>query len=163
MPVENKYTDANLVANKKTEAYKVGSGSEPFILVGTVSVAAADDDGSIFRVFASVPSNAIPISLEVVNTAITGGTSYGFGLYRANLGSVVNATVLASAIDMSSARTIATSNNVGLSALTLGELRTLASLSGATNPDDSYDIALTATTVGTAAGTIRVRGVFVFN
>jgi len=160
MPVENKYTDANLVANKKTEAYKVGSGSEPFILVGTVSVAAADDDGSIFRVFASVPSNAIPISLEVVNTAITGGTSYGFGLYRSNLGSVVNATVLASAIDMSSARTIATSNNVGLSALTLGEL---ASLSGATNPDDSYDIALTATTVGTAAGTIRVRGIFVFN
>ena len=99
----------------------------------------------------------------MVNTAITGGTSYGFGLYRANLGSVVNATVLASAIDMSTARTIATSNNVGLSALTLGELRTLASLSGATNPDDSYDIALTATTVGTAAGTIRVRGVFVFN
>ncbi|MFN9911570.1 MAG: hypothetical protein ACK53L_03230, partial [Pirellulaceae bacterium] len=81
MAVENKYTDANLVANKKTDAYKVGSGSEPFILVGVVTVAAADDDGSIFRVFASVPSNAIPISLEVVNTAITGGTSYGFGLY----------------------------------------------------------------------------------
>lgn len=163
MPVENKYTDANLVANKKTAPYSVGSGSEPFILVGVVSVAAADDDGSIYRVFASVPSNAVPISLEVVNTAITGGTSYGFGLYRANLGAVVNATALASAIDMSTARTIATANNVGLSALTLGELRTLASLSGAANPDDSYDIALTATTVGTAAGTIRVRGVFVFN
>jgi len=163
MAVENKYTDANLVLNKKTEAYKVGSGSEPFILVSTVSVAAADDDGSIFRVFASVPSNAVPVSIEVHNTAITGGTSYGFGLYRSNLGAVVNATVLASAVSMATARTIDTANNVGLGALTLGEVRTLASLSGATNPDDSYDIALTATTVGTAAGTIRVRGIFVFN
>jgi hypothetical protein len=64
---------------------------------------------------------------------------------------------------MSSARTIATSNNAGMSALTIANgAQTLATLSGQSSPDASYDIALTADTVGSAAGTIRVTATFAF-
>lgn len=165
MAVENKYTDSNIVAGKKAQSFVAGSGGQVFTLVGVVSVAAADDDGSVYGVFKGVPANAVPVSICVHNTAITGGTDYELGLYKAgNLtpGAVITKGVFATGLDLSSARTIATANNAGMTALTLSELKTLATLSGQTNPDESYDICFTADTVGSGAGTVRVTATFVF-
>jgi len=161
MPIENKYTESAIVAGKLPSAFKSGGGGDTFTLAGVVAVAVADDDGSVYRVFKSVPANFVPINMTVQNTAITGGTAYEFGLYRENLGAVVDADALAATITMATARTVATSNNVGLTTLTLGELKTLAVLSASSNPDEAYDICLTATTVGSAAGTIAVIATFV--
>lgn len=160
MAVEDKYTDSNVEAGKKGVAYTTGSGAQTVTLMGVVSVASADDDGSIYRVFANVPSNFVPVKIAIHNTAITSGTDYDLGLYKVKDGAVVDKDILADGLDMSSARTIATDNNAGMTTLTLGELKTLATLSAQTDPDSSYDIALTANTVGSAAGTIRVTATF---
>src|SRR3972149_12341690 len=58
--------------------------------VGTVEVAAADDDGSVYRMV-RVPSNARITSILTGCDAITLGTSYHLGVYQtaANGGAVV--------------------------------------------------------------------------
>lgn len=162
MAVEDKYTDADIVAGKKANALKTGTGTKTVTLVGTVSVAAADDDDSVYRVLSNVPSNFVPLTIEIHNTAITAGDDYDLGLYKVNEGAVVEVDILADDLDMSSARTIATSNNAGMSSLTLAEVKTLGELSGQTDVDSAYDIALTANTVGTADGTIRVTATFAY-
>lgn len=126
--------------------------------VATVEVAAGDDDTSTFRLF-RLPSNAKVVSIRLLNDAITGGTSYDVGIYRTakDGGAVVDADAFASAVDMSSARTTAffeaayESTNADIANIE----RELWQVAGATSdPSVSYDIVLTANTVGTAAGTI---------
>lgn len=160
MAVENKYTDANIVAGKKASGLVTGSGVPTVTLTGIVTVAAADDDTSKYRVFANVPSSYIPLNICIHNTAITGGTDYDLGLYKTDTGAVVEVDILADGLDLSSARTIATWNNAGMTSLTLAELKTLGTLSGQTDIDGAYDIVLTANTVGSGAGTARVTGTF---
>jgi len=161
MAVENKYVNS-LVAQGKRSSSLTANGAETITLVATVPVAAADDDGSIYRLF-TVPSNAIPIEIQYHNTAITSGTDFKLGFYKPNLGAVVNKSALTGAVTMGSARTIATSNNAGMTGLDIANgVQTLATLSGQSSPDASYDIALTADTVGSAAGTIRVTATFAF-
>lgn len=163
MPVENKYVDSNIVAGKKCEAYTSGSGAESFDLVATFEVAAADDDGSIYRVFKDVPANAVPVEISISCDAITGGTSWGCGIYRKDLGSVVNATIFMSGQTLATALTRATGHQLGLGNLNVDAVkRNIASLTGLPNPDESYDIALTAATVGSGAGTVSVYGRFVY-
>ena len=63
---------------------------------------------------------------------------------------------------MASALTRATGHQLGLQTVDIANVgKTLAELSGQTDLDLSYDIALTANTVGTAAGTISVLAKFV--
>ena len=162
MAVEDKYTDENIVAGKKASALKTGSGTKVVTLVGTVSVAAGDDDGSVYRVFSNIPSSLVPVSVVVHNTAITAGTDYDFGLYEGNLGAVVDKDILADGISMASARTVATINNAGLTTIALGDIKTLGELSAQTDVDSAYDLAFTANTVGTASGTIRVTATFAY-
>jgi hypothetical protein len=161
MAVEDKYTDSNIESGKITAAYSTGSGAQTVTMIGVVTVASADDDGSVYRVFANVPSSFIPVKIAIHNTAITSGTDYDLGLHTVKDGAVVDKDILADGLDMSSARTIATDNNAGMTTLTLGERKTLATLSAQTDPDSAYDISLTANTVGSAAGTIRVTATFV--
>lgn len=162
MAEENKYTDANIAAGKKASALKTGSGTETVTILATVSVAAADDDGSVYRIFANVPSSLVPLQIEIHNTAVTAGTDYDVGLYKVKGGAAVDADILADGISMASARTIDTNNNAGMTTIALGTVADLATLSAQAEPDAAYDIALTANTVGSADGTIRVRGVFAY-
>ena len=162
MAVENKYSDADVAAGKKASALSA-YGTKQVTLVGTVAVAAADDDGSIYRVISGVPSSLVPVNIAIHNTAITGGTDYDLGLYKPNSGAVVDADILADGLDLSSAVTIATWNNAGLTTLSIADgAETLGELSAQTDVDASYDIALTANTVGTAAGTVRVTATFAY-
>lgn len=162
MAVENKYVDANLAAGKVTSALNE-QGTKTITAVATVAVASADDDGSVYRLFKNVPSSLVPVKIAVHNTAITSGSDYDLGLYAANGGAVVDKDILADGLDMSSARTIATDNNAGMTTVAIASgTQDLGTLSAQTDPYASYDIALTANTVGSAAGTIRVTATFAY-
>ena len=65
MAVENKYVNANVAADKKAIPALI-NGDEGKVAVTTFEVAAADDDGSIFRVFA-INSNMIPHSIVLLH------------------------------------------------------------------------------------------------
>ncbi len=161
MAVENKYVDSNLAAGKKAKA-GFAFGDNAITLKAIVSVAAADDDTSKYRIFKGLPSNLIPVNICVHNAAITAGTDYDLGLYKVGVdGAVVEVDILADGLDMSSARTAATWNNAGLTSVALANSqKTLAELSGQALPDDAYDLVLTANTVGSAAGAIVVTATF---
>jgi hypothetical protein len=163
MAVENKYVDSSFVAGKKAPAYTVGSGGDSFSLVATFEVAVADDDGSIYRIFPNVPANAILTELSIACDAITNGTDWDAGLYKTNSGAVITKDVFMNGQTLASALTRATGHQLGLGALNVDAVKsTLATLSGQTNPDEAYDIALTANTVGSAAGTVSVFASFVY-
>ena len=162
MAVEDKYTDADVEAGKKGSALTAAK-ADTVTIVATVAVAAADDDGSVYRAFPNVPSSLVPVKISVHNTAVTGGTDYDLGLYKPNGGAVVDAGILADGLDLSSAATIATDNNTGITTIGIANgPQTLGTLSAQTDVDGSYDVALTANTVGTAAGTVRIVGTFAY-
>lgn len=165
MAVEDKYVNANVVAEKKPIA-SLFNGGEVVCLVAKASIAAADDDGSIYRL-GRVNASMIPIRIDITNDAITAGTDYDLGLYQAlndsGAGAVLDADILADGVDMSSARAEG-SGVTGLSGITLANSdEQLYTHAGETESDHAaeYDIALTANTVGSAAGDIIVKMYFV--
>lgn len=161
MAVEDKYVDADLAADKKAAAVFT-SGAHEFTLIATEEIAVADDDGSKYRLFKSVPSNLIPVEISIVCDAITNGTDYEIGLYKTNLGAVVEVDCLMGTQTLGSALTRATGHQLGLAAVDAVNIgKTLGELSGQTNPDPAYDIVLTANTVGSGAGTVSVIAKFV--
>lgn len=166
MAVEDKYVDALVEAGKLVRPALNGNGVETFTATAIVSVAAADDDGSVYRLFKGVTSDYIPTSITITNSAITGGTDYDLGLYATNGGAVVDKEVLAAAVDVSSG--VAEGAGVtGLNAVALADTqKRLWELAGQTvgpggTKFPTFDIVLTANTVGSAAGTIVVKATFV--
>jgi len=162
MAVEDKYTDTKLAAGKISDSF-TGQGQKVITLIGTEEIAAADDDGSVYRFFKSVPSSYIPLQIDIMTDGITGGTDYELGLYKVGTGeAAVDIDVLMGTQTMASALTRATGQGLGLAAVDIASINsTLGTLSAQTNPDASYDIALTANTVGTAAGTISIIATFI--
>jgi hypothetical protein len=164
MAVEDKYVDADLAAGKLAKG-ALSQGAETITVVATVEIAAGDDDDSVYRLFKSVPSTYVPVEITIATDGITGGTDYDLGLYEVGVGKdVVDADILMDGQTMASALTRATGHQLGLQTVdianigkTLGELAVIGAASEAI---ESYDIALTANTVGTAAGTISVLAVF---
>lgn len=166
MAVEEKYVNANLEA-EKLDAAAFTSGDKTICAVVTFEVAAADDDGSVYRLLKGVPADLIPTKFEIACDAITAGTDYDLGLYESTVGgvagSVIDADKFADGIDLSSAVAFASAID-GLQTLDIDEVQErLYTLAGQTLDDHStdYDIALTANTVGSAAGTISVKFWFV--
>ena len=118
MAVVDLYSQTDLEAgNGKKFRSLNGLGAQTFTAVGTAVVVAADDNGSVYRVLADIPSNAVPINICIHHGPITGGTDYDLGLYGVNSGAVVDNDILADGGDLSTARTIATWNNVGMTTL----------------------------------------------
>lgn len=161
MAVEDKYVETQTAAEKKAKA-AFSHGADTITLVGTEEIAAADDNGSVYRFFKSVPSNYIPVEITVVCDAITGGTDYDLGIYKVGTGgAAVDADVLMDGQTLATALTRATGHQLGLQTVDAANIgKTLGELSAQTTPDTSYDIALTANTVGTAAGTVSIIAVF---
>lgn len=159
MAVENKYVNAEIVDGKLTAPSQTGNG-EVVVARQTVAIAAADDNGSVYRVFKSVPAHLVPLKIEIGCTAITGGTDYDLGLYETNLGAVKDADILMDGQTMAAA---SLNGLDGLAAIGVADgLKPLWELAGDTveTKKASYDIALTANTVGTADGTILVTAYF---
>jgi hypothetical protein len=157
MAVINAYVNANTknVFNR---------GGEVIVMETQFEVAAADSDGSIYRLF-KVNGNMIPVQIDINCDAITGASSYDLGLYNTleNGGAVQDANAFMSAIDISAGAAIGSEKN-GLVSMTIAnigkEVYELAGDADAT-PEMEYDLALTANTVGSGSGTIAVRAIFV--
>ncbi len=162
------------VANTKSTAVSNADATQPRIInpsylaggnlrmsVGKVEVAAADDDGSVYRMV-RLPANAIIYRIEVLNDAITAGTGYDIGLYNTpdNGSTAINDDVFATTIDMSSARALPLDAMFEVLDIDQVEKR-LFELAGLTaDPMKEYDICFTADTVGSGAGTLAMRVVW---
>lgn len=166
MAVEDKYVNADLEAGKHAPAVFT-AGDKTLVAIATEEIAAADDDGSVYRLFKSVPHSWIPVRIEIYNDAITLGTDYDLGFYQTTVGGVAGAVVdkdaLADGLDMSSAAAKGSPKD-GLTTVAIDSVnKSIYELAGDTldNKELNYDIALTANTVGTAAGTISAIAWFV--
>ncbi len=154
MAVENKYVNTDLATGRNLDG-KSNGGTNPVFKRVTFEVAAADDDLSVYRV-CRVPSNAVIKSIAVWNDAITSGTDYDIGLYDINSGAVVDKDLFTDGSTMATAR----DNVEQLTAPAIEEIHKpiweYAALSLTKDPKKEYDLAVTANTVGTAAGTITL-------
>lgn len=158
MAVQDKFVNALTAAGKKCAAFFAG-GANVKAIGFRFDTAAADDDGSVYRV-GRIPANAIPLYGRVFCNAITSGTDWDFGLYKPGVGgAVVDKDLLADGLDIASGEAI----TAGLDLLTnLGGAdpeaafgKTLWELLGlSVMGAPSYDLAWTANTVGSAADTI---------
>lgn len=169
MAVINEYVDSSLVstsARRRVAAQKAEGGSLVF-LDQNFEVAAGDDDGSVYRVFKSIPSSAVFSSLRLACDAITSGTDYDIGLYLPDYGAVVDKDVLADGLNPSAGYTPI----LALDALKTVDLANFGknlwelARDGAgalayteTSHPAAFDICITANTVGSGAGTIRLFG-----
>lgn len=126
--------------------------------IGLVEVAAADEDGSVYRCV-RLPSGAVVLRIEVLNDAITAGTGYDIGLYRTarDGGAAVNDDVFATTIDMSTARTLPFDAMFEVQDIDKSEKRLWEHAALTADPFYEYDLCLTADVVGSAAGTIVLR------
>ena len=133
------------------------NGSRCRAIVDTVSVAAADDDTSVYRLARIHSSWIIPFIL-VFNDAITNGTSYDLGIYQTaeNGGAVVSAQAYASAVTMASASTVGV--NLAFEARDITKINNRVWQDAGLSADSNrfYDLGLGATTVGTVQGDISV-------
>lgn len=173
MAVENKYVDT---VNRNTDGTMKFPGKALFtggtalkVLFSTFELAAADDDGSVYRIW-TVIKTAIPLDIAVACDAITGGTDFELGLYKpktadGGTGAVINkglfmtGQTLASAVDFGYATALD-----GMDAVDIANYgKSLWELAGHVDDGPSptslpeYDIAYTGDTVGSAALTISTR------
>ena len=161
MAVINAFVNADVAAGKKGNPALV-SGGQLRSFVSVFEVASGDDDGSIYKI-AKLPANAILTSLTLNSDAITGLTSIDCGLYKES-GVVADANLFLSAEDIAAGQAIGTAQDAmeDLALENLGKkLYEQLGLTVATATETAYDLALTANTVGSAAGTIVVRGTYI--
>ena len=158
MAVEDKFVNALLAAGKKAPPI-FASGAQLLALAFNFEVAAADDNGSVYRI-GRLPANAIPIKGEIFADALTGSTDWDCGLYKPGVGgAVVDKDLLADGLDIASGEAITAPLNLLTNlggADPVGNVgKTLWELLGLSVPNrQDYDLALTANTVGSAAGTV---------
>lgn len=125
--------------------------------VGTVEIAAADDDTSVYRMMRVRSSDRIS-ELLVHNDAITGGTDFDLGVYdpASRGGAVVDINCFADAVDLSSAQAGVNitfeGGDVANIAKPLWEILGLSS-----DPELEYDVCFTGVTVGSGAGTVSLQ------
>jgi hypothetical protein len=154
MAVEDKYvvTDESDVMAANAN----GAGSLRRMIV-SFEVAAADDDGSVYRI-AQIPAHSIITNVQIANDAITGGNDYDIGFYGTDYGAVVDVDELADGLDLSSAH-VSGSELSGISAVDVAnrgkQVYDLLGLTAQTRAE-AYDLAVTANTAGSAAGTVTV-------
>ena len=153
MAVEDKYTNSSVASGERGAAGF--GGHELVVFRGTAAIAAADDDGSKYRIIKGIPSSFKPLRCTVRTEAITGGTDYELGLYDTDLGAVVSKGLFMTGQTLASASRAID----GLSNVAVGNLgKTIAELLSLTpsTAKPSYDLVLTGDTVGSAAGNVDI-------
>jgi hypothetical protein len=163
MAVENKYVNAGIAAGKAIVDAATNTGGKVTTMVCTFETAAADDDGSVYRLFKGVPSTLVPKRVVFLTDAITSGTDWDFGIYETDLGAVIDKDLLMDGQTFATALTELT-GGVGLKDVdAANRTKMLYELNGETAKEHraSYDLCLTANTVGSAAGTITCIADFI--
>ncbi len=159
MAVENKYTDSATAAGNRAHPLVAGAAQGSY-LVAPLVVAAADDDGSVYRVAKGVPVTTVVSRLEaVVRTAITGGTNYDAGVYATNLGAVLDKDLFCEGATLASAATVDLLGNVTAARCNMTIAELFFAINGTQIGVEEVDIAITGDTVGTGAGNAVIRGV----
>ena len=160
MAVVNRWADALVEAGKKTDALNAAMG-ELAVMSVTLETVATESNTSIYKL-ARIPSNWVPLKVEIHSDAITGATSYALGFYEEDGTTVVDVDELMAATDIHAGNAIGSPLD-GMSAVGIANLgKKVWELLGKTinNKAESYVLALTAAVVGTAAGTINVTAYF---
>ena len=121
-------------------------------IVGTVSVAAADDDGSKY-VLCPVRSSWVIPSIRLFNDAITGGTGYDVGIYDLAL-AAVDDDAYASAISLASVSSVGVEVAFEARDITRIGQKVWQDVGLTADPQSWYYLALTGDTVGTVAGDV---------
>lgn len=161
MAVIDAFQDALVAAGKKGNPAKI-SGAEILCLAQTFEMAAADDNGSVYRL-ARLSANAIPVKVEILNDATAGATDIDLGLYKPGVGgAVVDKDLLLDGGDLSAGHAITAPldglTNLGGADPIAAVGKTLWELLGLSAPDrQDYDLAFTANAAASAAGTVSVR------
>ncbi|MBM4199731.1 MAG: hypothetical protein FJ189_00390 [Gammaproteobacteria bacterium] len=130
--------------------------------VGTVEIAAGDDNDSVYRV-GRVHSSWRISNIIRYNDAITSGTDFDVGLYdiaATNSGAVINVNAFADAVSLASASVTGTNDlyeagsDVGVEDIEqkVWEMAGLAS-----DPNKWMDVCYTGVTVGSGDGTLSVK------
>jgi hypothetical protein len=157
MAVEDKYVESNAASGDKTSS-KLGLGVVKDNRVA-FEVAAADDDGSVYRAFKAVPVDVVITKLLLSNDAITAATDYEIGFYETDTGDAIDIDILLGTTDISAG----TTDTSGLGAVDIANralsikdlIDTVVGAGTVTYP--TVDVAITANTVGSTAGTIFVE------
>lgn len=160
MAVQKKWISANIVAGKKENAGLIMPG-QVYAFANTFEVAAADDDGSVYFV-GNINANMIPLSLKWNSDAIAGATSYDVGFYT-EAGVAVDKDILMAQHDVNAGFAMGSELDA-MHDLPVDKIGSrVYELLGKTKAtkEDSYLLAVTANTCGTAAGTISLRGTFI--
>ena len=114
----NNLSSVDTPSSKK--AQNVTDGGKVRFLRDTVEIAAADDDGSKYRL-ARIPANAVISSIVIATDAITGGTDFDLGFYdtpEVNAGAVIVADALVDGQTLASAsRVLDGTSNVDIADL----------------------------------------------
>jgi hypothetical protein len=134
---------------------------------GTVEIAAADCDTSVFRLV-RVHSSWLISEIKRFNDAITSGADFDVGLYQTadNGGAVKNINCFADAVSLTSASVTGVQDmfeagsDEGVEDL---EKRVWEYAGDAADPNVFYDLCYTGVTVGSGAGTLSVIVRYVAN
>lgn len=151
MAVEDKYVNSDVADGKLANPAK-HSGADLQCAVVTMEVAAADDDGSVYRLIKGINAHLIPVKLDLLTDSIAGATDYDLGFYKTDLGAVVSKDCLMDGEDINAGGSFD-----GLQSVDAADrAKKVFELAGHTDANKlpAYDLCLTANTVGTAAGTI---------
>lgn len=163
MSVVNGYVQTEVAAGKLASALE-SQGSKSLISVITFEVAAADDNASVYRLIKGINPDMVIVDAKIANDALTAGTDWDLGLYETQddnggAGAVIDKDCYADGIDLSSAH----ASGSELSAISIvdqaNRAKTVEEIAFATvaaGRKRSYDLCLTANTVGSAAGTVTV-------
>jgi hypothetical protein len=151
MAVENKIVTNNISAGlADVDVAARFSGNIVKKAVFSFEVAAADDNGSIYRI-ARLPAQAIVTSIKFISDAITAATDYDIGVYKPLElgGAVIDKECLVNGADISAGKAVLTEMLVPAPDA-FG--KSLIALAGHT--DYQKYSSVDANTVGSAAGTI---------
>ena len=158
MPVENRKT-ATLAAEDLANERIASAGKVLLGDVATIEVAAADDDGSVYRLI-RVPSNCVLTNIDLASDALGTGASYDVGVYEvaANGGFAVDQDEFASGVSLVSAIawTSVMEEAVPTDISKIGQ-PLWQRLGLTSDPGRAYDICATGVVAGTTAGTISMR------
>lgn len=173
MAVINAYTDPKISGNivqKLLRAFNA-QGTQVNILFATITCGATDSNGSVYRAFKDLNRAITLTQIFVSNTANTAGTSYGLGLYSPDLSLTTQTTVgyFSGVMDMSAAAASLNPKTAkdGMAAITPttnnrnNRLFEHAGYTVSSKPQpQAYDLCLTATTAGSAGGTVEIQAHF---
>lgn len=153
------YADSAIAAGNVARAAQA-SGVNPKVRTVTFETASTFAAGEIRRLF-RVGAHEIPISCKIVNDAIAGATDVEIGLWRPNLGAVVDQDCLLGTLDIAAGFNWGSEKN-GLAALGV-EVRGIQSFLEIAGDsigaiiEDSYDVGMIFNSDVSAAGTITVE------